>query len=159
MRTSSSRVATVGFFAAVFLLVCRATESRASECLASSEIVVTSQVAVQVFGLGGLDPLEGVDVSLLWENRNAAPTATGKTDSQGHVRVQGVPPGRYRVQAGLPGLHSQTVSVRVVSATDAPARLIAIALAGGLKCSSLCVVVGTSGPLARPPRCLEQARH
>jgi hypothetical protein len=158
MRISSSRMAVVGLVATVLLLVVSAPESHASECLASGETVLTSQVAVQVFELGRLDPFEGVAVSLFWEGRNTAPAATGQTDSQGHLRVQGVPPGRYRVQAVRHGLHSQTVSVRVVPAADAPARLIAIVLAGGLSCSRLCTVAGTSGPLARAPKCLERTR-
>ena len=76
-------------------------KSHASECLAQSEVLVTSQVAVQVFELGRLVPLEGVRVFLFWENRNAALAATGNTDSQGHFWVQRVPPGRYRKVVSL----------------------------------------------------------
>jgi hypothetical protein len=159
MRTSSSRVAIVSFLATVCLLLFRMPQSHANECLASSELVLTSQVAVQVFGgLSRLAPLEGVDVSLHWEGRSAVPTATGKTDSQGHLRVQGVPPGRYRVQAGFTESGSQTLSIQVVPASAAPARLIAISLVGGIGCSEWCLVAGTSGPLARAPRCLERTR-
>ena len=157
MRASSSRVAIVGSFATVFLLASHVPDAHASECLASSEVVVTSQVAVQVFASGPLYPLQGVAVSLFWEGKTAVPTATGTTDSSGHLRVQGVPPGRYRVQVGIPGLKDQTMSLRVVSTTDAPSRLIAFALAGGLNCGTFCTVAGTSGPLARAPKCLDQA--
>jgi hypothetical protein len=166
MRGYQLWVATVGSCATIFLLGFGVVEVPASECIVTGEVVLTSQVAVQVFSRRPLVPLEGAAVSLAWEHGSGDPAATGKTDSQGHLQVLGIPPGRYRIRVTLPGygspaltnspgpIWSTQANVRVVPSTDSPARLIAIDLEGGMTCSTYCTVTGTVGPLARAPTCL-----
>jgi len=155
----------VGCFATLFLLVLSVVRAHPSECIqiAKREVVTTSQVAVQVFSGGR--PIDGAVVSLIWEHGQGNPTATGETDSQGALQIDGVPPGLYLLRVTLtdrsPVLtgHKATVStevsVRVVPPTELTARLIAINLSGGMGCSpDYCEVAGTVGPLPRPPKCL-----
>jgi hypothetical protein len=159
-------VATVGSYATIFLLGFGVDDVAASDCIATGEVVLTSQVAVQVFSHRPLVPLEGATVSLAWEHGKGDPAGTGKTDSQGHLQVLGIPPGRYWMRVTLTGdrppaltnssgpIWSTQVTVRVVPSTDSPARLIAIDLEGGMTCSTYCTVTGTVGPLTRAPTCL-----
>jgi hypothetical protein len=165
MHASSMWAATVGCFATIFLLALSVGDVTASECLVTSEVVFTSQVAVQVFFRHGLDPVEGATVSLVWAHGKGNPAATGTTDSLGHLQVLGVPPGLYRVRVALTGrppvgrspVWAEAVNVRVVPSTDSPATLIAVGLSG-MDCSTYCTVAGTIGPLAKAPSCLAQKR-
>lgn len=162
MSDSLSRAATVGF-AAISSLLLSAVSASSSECLATNEVLRTSRVAIQVWR--GSSPVDGALVSFLWEH-GQAPAATGETDSQGALQIDGVPPGLYSLRVTLTGRSSVLISgktevsygvrVRVVPSTESPATLIAIGLAGGLSCSTSCTVNGTLGPLVRAPKCLAQ---
>jgi hypothetical protein len=165
MRASSTQVVARRSLAAIFLLLSLG-ETYASECVKTNEVVPTSQVAVQVFS-GSLKPVEGAVVSLVWQYRQGSPAATGKTDSNGALEIEGVPPGLYSLEVtmtdGSPVLVngkssiSTQVNVRVVPSSEQPARLIAIWLRGGMDCRRrYCDVPVTASPLTRPPKCLTQ---
>lgn len=150
MRAESA----VGCFATIVALSMNAGDAHASECLFFIEPVITSQVAVQVFGrFTPFTPIDGAGVILTWEHGQSNPAAAGKTDSQGSLQIAGVPPGLYSLRVTRGGA-STDVKVRVVPSSESPPRLIVIGLAGGIACSMHCEVAGTTGPLAKAPKCL-----
>ena len=165
MHKPSTRKMVVSCLVTLFLLVLRVGYAHPSSCIqiGKREVVTMSQVAVQVFSGGR--PLDGAVVSLIWEHGQGIPAATGETDSQGALQIEGVPPGLYLLRVTLtdrsPVLTSSKatvsteVSVRVVPSTELTARLIAINLVRGMGCSpDYCEVAGTVGPLPRAPKCL-----
>jgi hypothetical protein len=159
LRESSTVAATVSCLA---LLSLSAGNAHASECLVRSELIQTSQVAVQVWR--GPQPVEGAIVSLIWQHGQGTPAATGETDSQGALQIDAVPPGYYSLRVTQADrspvlirnkyVISEEVNVWVVPSTEFPARLIAISLGGGMDCSTHCTVTGMVGPLAQAPKCL-----
>ena len=110
MRGHRLWVARVSCYTTIFLLGFGVVDVPASECLATGEVVLTSQVALQVFSHRPLVPLEGASVSLAWEHGKNDPAATGKTDSQGHLQVLGIPPGRYSIRVTLTGYRSPALT-------------------------------------------------
>jgi hypothetical protein len=157
MRRSLTGLNIVRALVVVFVLALGVRDVSAAECI-NSEIVLTSQVAVQVFGGRPLEPWKGVDVSLIWERaereRKSDPTAAGQTDPQGHLQILEVPPGFYRLVVRS-SLWYAYACVRVVPSANAPPRLITISPSGGW-CPAVCTVTGTVGPLAQAPKCLVQ---
>jgi hypothetical protein len=149
---------------AIVLLSLGLRDALASECIRiGDDVVRASRIGVQVWRRGSSVPVQGAVVTLVWEHGQGVPAATGETDSQGALQIEEVPPGLYSLQVTLSerspvlfngkGTVSYDVPVRIVSPTDAPPRLIAIGLGGGLECSTHCAVTGTVGPLAKAPKC------
>jgi hypothetical protein len=126
----------------------------AGECVRGERIIVTSEVAFQVFDLS--DRFPGVEVTLQVKGRDVR---SGKTDSQGYIAFSGLPAGTYRAIITGDGFASEVVEqVKVLHRGDAPARLIAVRLGLG-ECpdSVVCVAPGGAGPASSTPDCISKA--
>jgi len=98
LGNSLTRAAPVGCFGAISSLLLSAVSAYA-DCATTNQVVRTSRVAMQVWS--GTSPAEGALVSLIWEHRHDVPAATGETDSQGALQIDGVPTGLYSLQVTL----------------------------------------------------------
>jgi carboxypeptidase family protein len=148
-----SRRALLAFlFVAVVCLPTLDSPARAWECLEAPR-VTTSDVMVQVYEGTGTSPelLQGATVTLL-DMRDGRTLATATSDEHGYVRFTGLTPAEYRLSVRLFGFGLFERRVRVVRASEAPARLIAVALT--VMCPRTCSILTTGGPFKKAPRCL-----
>ena len=136
----------------------------ASECTSALRQLTVSEIAVQAFDFSGYGPTWAfldhkhpqpmqakVKLTRLDPTRSVAVDA--HTDTDGHMAIVGLTPGRYQLTIGDEPYHVISQPIRITRA--GPRRTIVAGMLKGMNCSKLCYT-GISGPIADIPPCLKR---